>query len=107
MNYKKNKSNVDLICNISELSAIFNKASRLDNLLGKVVEMIADHMRVSVCSVYLFEDNRDELVLSATAGPDTEKVGEVRFKSQSWPDRNSVERASANSGEQGIRACPF
>ena len=40
----------------------------LAEFLQKVVSVIAYHMKAAVCSVYLFDDNRQELVLSASQG---------------------------------------
>lgn len=77
----RKKDNVDLICDISELSTIFDKTSRLDDFLQTVVEMVAHHMRATVCSVYLYEAVSKELILSATIGLSHESIRQVKLKS--------------------------
>ena len=75
------KDNVDLICSIGELAALFEKTSSLDGFLGKVVSRIAYHMKAAVCSVYLFDEQDGHLVLVATQGLNPEFVGHMRIGS--------------------------
>ncbi len=74
------KDNVDLICSIAELSGLFRNSSTLDDFLRNVVSIVAYHMRSAVCSVYLYEDATQELVLTATQGLNPESIGRVRLK---------------------------
>lgn len=69
-----------LICDIGELAALFTDTSNLDSLLQKIVDMIAVHMNADVCSVYLFDDDTQEIVLKATRGLQLSSVGQIRMK---------------------------
>ncbi|MEI6438258.1 MAG: phosphoenolpyruvate--protein phosphotransferase [Candidatus Omnitrophota bacterium] len=69
-----------LICDISELTTLFTDTSNLDSFLQKIVEMIALHMNADVCSVYLYYDDVDELVLKATRGLQSDSIGKVKMK---------------------------
>ncbi len=69
-----------LICDIGELAALFSDTSNLDTLLQKIVDMIAVHMSADVCSVYLFNDDTQEIVLKATRGLNAASIGQVRMK---------------------------
>jgi len=62
------KDNVDLICSIGELAGLFEKSTSLENFLQNVVRIVAYHMRAAVCSVYLYEEKTQELVLTANQG---------------------------------------
>ena len=73
------KDNVDLICSIGELAALFEKTSSLDGFLGRVVSSIAYHMKAAVCSVYLFDEPAGQLVLRATQGLNLDFIGRLRF----------------------------
>lgn len=73
------KDNVDLICSIGELAGLFEKSQSLGDFLQTVVNIVAYHMRAAVCSVYLYEDETQELVLTATQGLDL-KARQVRLK---------------------------
>jgi phosphotransferase system enzyme I (PtsP) len=75
-----NRDHSKLICDISELSGLFTDTSNLDSLLQKIVEMIASHMGADVCSIYLYYEDLNELVLKATRGLAPESVGKVRLK---------------------------
>lgn len=74
------KDNVDLICNIAELAGLFRNSTSLDDFLRNVVSIVAYHMRSAVCSVYLYEDETQDLVLTATQGLSHESIGRVRLK---------------------------
>ena len=75
-----NKNSVDLICNVGELAGVFEKTDNLQAFLQKVVSVVAYHMKAAVCSVYLFVDEAQELVLTANQGLNPEAIGKVRLK---------------------------
>jgi phosphotransferase system, enzyme I, PtsP len=69
-----------LICDIGELSAIITDAADLDGLLQRIVVTVAAHMEADVCSVYLHDEEKNELVLRATKGLLPSSVGQVRLR---------------------------
>jgi len=76
----RNKDNVDLICDIAELAGLFERSSSLNNFMDTATRIIAWHMKAAVCSIYLFDESSQELVLQATQGLDPSAVGQVRLK---------------------------
>jgi phosphotransferase system, enzyme I, PtsP len=75
-----NRDHAKLICDIGELSAIITDASDLDAMLRKIVDTAAMHMEADVCSVYLFDEAAQQLVLRATRGLLPSSVGNVRLR---------------------------
>ena len=73
------KDNIDLICSVAELSGLFEKRSNVGGFLQDVVELVAGHMMSDVCSIYLYDELQDELVLRATRGLNSDSVGKVRL----------------------------
>jgi len=73
------KDNVDLIWSISELSSLLERRTNTGQFLQDVVEVIADHLRSDVCSIYLYDEEADVLVLRATKGLAAESVGRVKL----------------------------
>ncbi len=69
-----------LICDVSEIAGVFTNTADLGGLLQKIVEMIAVHMDADVCSIYLFYEDSQELVLKATCGLDSSSIGRVSMK---------------------------
>jgi phosphotransferase system, enzyme I, PtsP len=67
-----------LIENISVISG--EPAIDLRETLDKIVAAIAEGMEVEVCSLYLFDPQRDRLVLRATIGLDRGSVGKVSMR---------------------------
>ncbi len=74
------RDHTKLICAVGELSGLFADSTGLENFLQKSVEMMAEHMRCAVCSIYLFDKDAQELVLRANKGLKPEAIGSVKLK---------------------------
>jgi phosphotransferase system enzyme I (PtsP) len=74
------KANVNLICDIAELSSLFEKSSSLDDFLQAAVSVVAYHMQAAVCSIYIYDDKDRMLTLRATQGLAPESVGKVKLR---------------------------
>ena len=74
------RDHTQLICAVGELSGLFADSTGLENFLQKSVEMVAEHMHCAVCSIYLFYENSQELVLRANKGLKPEAIGNVKLK---------------------------
>ena len=72
--------NQKLLYEISELNNLFREGTGIQGLLNKTVEMVAAHTDSDVCSVYLYNSETNELVLSATRGLNPESVGNVKLR---------------------------
>jgi phosphotransferase system enzyme I (PtsP) len=72
--------NTKLLYDISELNSLFRESANIQTLLNKTVEMVASHTQSDVCSVYLYNSENHELILSATKGLNPDSVGKVRLK---------------------------
>ena len=73
-----NRDQFALIENISAISG--EAAADLRETLDKIVAAIAEGMEVEVCSLYLFDPQRERLVLRATIGLDRDSVGKVSMR---------------------------
>lgn len=73
------KDNVELICSVAELGALFERSRRLEDFLATIVSTVAYHMRAAVCSIYLYDEDRGDLVLAANQGLRPGSVGRVRL----------------------------
>jgi len=76
----KKRDHTKLICDVGELSGLFEDAATLGVFLQKIVEMIAKHMQSDVCSIYLFDDQAQELILKATKGLNPASIDVVRLR---------------------------
>jgi phosphotransferase system, enzyme I, PtsP len=71
----------DRLALIEDISAIGGEASTsLRETLDKIVGTIVAGMEVEVCSLYLFDPQRERLVLRATVGLEEESVGKVSMR---------------------------
>jgi len=69
-----------MLCDISELSSLLAGSENIDHFFQRTVIMVAAHLDAHVCSIYLYEDTSDELVLKTTMGLNQKAVGRVRMK---------------------------
>jgi phosphotransferase system enzyme I (PtsP) len=74
------KANVNMICDIAELSSLFEKSSSLDDFLQAAVSVVAYHMQSAVCSIYIYDDKTRVLTLRATQGLSPDAVGKVTLR---------------------------
>src|SRR5262249_34165562 len=62
---------------LEEVGAIITHASDLPSSVQGIVETIAEHLSMEVCSIYIFDRARQVLTLFATTGLDPSSVGKV------------------------------
>ncbi len=74
------KKNVDLVCDVAELISVFDADSKDKDILQSVVSTVAWHMRAAVCSIYIYDEDAEELTLWATQGINPAAVGNVKLK---------------------------
>ena len=74
-------ANRDRLALIEEISTIGGEPSAdLRETLDRIVSTIAAGMEVEVCSIYLFDPQRERLVLRATLGLERDSVGRVSMR---------------------------
>ncbi len=71
---------LNLLLNIGQLDWVFKGSSSIENLLGKLVVMVAKHMQADVCSIYISDDAKGKLVLRANTGFKPQLIGKIRLK---------------------------
>ncbi|MCE5279706.1 MAG: phosphoenolpyruvate--protein phosphotransferase [Planctomycetaceae bacterium] len=74
------KEHLSLLCDVSEFAARLAGSADIHAYLSQIVGLVADHLHCDVCSIYLYDDKTQELVLQATSGLAPQSVGNVRMK---------------------------
>ncbi len=69
-----------LLLTLEEISQLVSHSHDPAETLGNIVRLIQRRFHTDVCSVYVLEAERGELVLSATVGLKPESVGRVRMR---------------------------
>lgn len=64
---------------LEEISRIISEARGMRSEVQRIVEAIAASMSMEVCSVYVYDASRKELMLWATAGLDPASIGQIRM----------------------------
>ena len=73
-------SESNLLLTLEEISQLVSHSHDPAETLSNIVRLIQSRFHTAVCSVYLLEPERGELVLSATVGLKTESIGRVRMR---------------------------
>src|SRR6056297_908938 len=74
------KKTFDLLCNVGELTGLFQKSTNIKGLLHLTVKIIPRHMETKACSIFLVEKESGDLVLRATEGLNPEMIGILHLK---------------------------
>ena len=65
---------------LEEISRLVSESGNPAETLNNIVQLIQKRFQSDVCSVYLLEQDRSNLVLAATIGLRPEGVGQVRMR---------------------------
>ncbi|MFP4107332.1 MAG: hypothetical protein ACLFVU_14770, partial [Phycisphaerae bacterium] len=57
------RNHLDLLCDVGELISGLAGSSDVESFLKKIVVIVGRHLQSDVCSVYLYDEGEDELVL--------------------------------------------
>lgn len=71
---------LNLLFRIDRLDWVFRDSSSIENLLGDLVVMLASHFRADVCSIFIYDDTKDELVLGSNTGLAPQITGKMKLK---------------------------
>jgi phosphotransferase system enzyme I (PtsP) len=77
----KRQDLLNMLCDLSDLSALVTGSENIENFLQRTVDLVSGHLGTPVCSIYLYDETADELVLKATVGLNPQAVGRVRMGS--------------------------
>ncbi len=69
-----------LLCDIGELNHLFRDSVSIENFLQRIVDMVGEHMKADVCSIYLYDDTEKVLTLKATRGLNQEYINHISLK---------------------------
>lgn len=77
---RKDRDHLNLLCDISDLAALVTGSHNIESFLDSTVKLVSRHLAADVCSIYLYDEASEELVLRATVGLNPRAVGRVRMK---------------------------
>ncbi|HUT63514.1 MAG TPA: GAF domain-containing protein [Anaerolineae bacterium] len=74
------KKGHDTLVAVAKISELVTTTLETSEILRRVVAITAEIMKVDVCSIYLYDEKDDTLVLEATVGLNEDAVGRVHIK---------------------------
>jgi len=79
MSHTTDQPDMNSVLTLEEISELAQEAGQPAETLMKVVALIAKRFSTDVCSAYLLEPDRSNLVLAATLGLNKEAIGKLRM----------------------------
>ncbi len=76
----KKHDHLNLLCNISDLSNLLTGSVNIEGFLQQTVELVSRHLDAHVCSIYLYDEQKQELALKSTIGLNPAAVGKIHLK---------------------------
>src|SRR5271165_4894894 len=73
------ETDASLVLTLEELASLAEEEGKPADTLMNVVALIATRFRTDVCSAYLLEPDRSNLVLAATLGLHPKSIGTLRM----------------------------
>ncbi|MDP6523671.1 MAG: phosphoenolpyruvate--protein phosphotransferase [Kiritimatiellia bacterium] len=71
---------LNLLCDVDELTALMAESPDVPSFLHRVVTTVGGRLETNVCSIYLFDEKTEDLVLRATIGLKPSAVNNVRME---------------------------
>ena len=71
---RSKRSHLNLLFDIGKIVDLLADPSGIDDFLGEATRLVAHHLSADVCSIYLYEESGDILVLKATLGLNPDAV---------------------------------
>jgi phosphotransferase system, enzyme I, PtsP len=71
---------LNLFQNTGEITALLANNNDISMMIQQMTEMLAEQFSANVCSIYLLNDETEELILDATYGLNKSAIGNVRLK---------------------------
>ena len=75
----RESTDVDLVLTLDEIASLAAQEGKPADTLMNVVALIAARFKTDVCSAYLLEPDRSNLVLAATVGLHSRCIGTLRM----------------------------
>lgn len=79
------KHDANLLARVAELAALqrvnnaANSSLKLDDVLKQAVDAVADVTKADVCSIFLFDESKNRLILGASRGLKQEEIGRISY----------------------------
>jgi len=96
-----------LLCDFGELNWIFTDMQDIDDFLHKICAMVSKHMQAGACTIFLYDEKSDELVLRAAEGFSQGSIGHIRLKRGEGLTGHSLEELRPVCRQQANRDPKF
>ena len=79
MKRQQDKKHLMLLTDVGEILSLQAGSTDIREFLQRVTEKLSSYLNTAVCSIYLYEENSDEIVLTTTVGLKRSSVGNIRL----------------------------
>ncbi len=76
----RDRGHLGLLCELDDLLNLVAQRTDITGFLNQATRLVSKHLNADVCSIYLYDEHRDYLVLRATLGLNPLAVGRIRMR---------------------------
>jgi phosphotransferase system, enzyme I, PtsP len=73
-------NHLQMLRDVEEIHHLFSETRNIDGFLTRIVEMVASHLHTVVCSIYLYDEEKQTLSIKANTGLNQETYRAVSLK---------------------------
>lgn len=77
---KPEGNHLSMLCDMSEIASLLAGSENMESFFNHTVVMVAEHLHVPLCSIYIYDDETRELVLKAALGLNPRSIEQERVK---------------------------
>jgi phosphotransferase system enzyme I (PtsP) len=77
---EKRRGQLNLLCDMGELTNLLSESVDIEIFFQRAVQLVAQTLKADVCSIYLFDNRANEVVLKSTIGLNPDAIDKVRLK---------------------------
>jgi len=101
----KRRDLLNMLCDLSDLSALVTGSENSEHFLHRTVALVSGNLGTSVCSIYLYDEMAEELVLKATVGLNPEAAGGFALaRTRIWGKSHGLLVAETDASDGGTMA---
>jgi len=76
---QQDREHLKLLTDVGEILSLVAGSTDIREFLQRVTEKLSSHLNTAVCSIYLYEEESDEIVLTTTVGLKSSAIGNIRL----------------------------
>ena len=80
MKKQQDREHLKLLSDVGKILSLRTGSTDIKEFLQRVTKKLSSHLNTAVCSIYLYDEKNDDIVLTTTVGLKASSVGKIRLR---------------------------